>query len=286
MNILTAVEVETQVEGGGEDDYEFSHTSVLLQDGDKFYQARTSQRTTIAASVDTSKLVIEPTPIPADHYCPAFSDDLTIALDLTPADCWEKHPKLSSYNSRAPTALGELVLREARIGEILIKHPHPNVAVYHGCIVRGGRITSLCFTRYHQNLVERIYHDPRPFDTQNCLHEIEKGIQHLHSLGIVHNDINPNNIMVTMEDTAVIIDFNSCRKQGEEGFMQSTYKWTDASYNERCAEFENDMCGLRKIRDWLHDPLPFHWMGYTDRIRHKEQGHHGQLGRNCFICGG
>lgn len=284
MKVLAANEVETQVEGGGPDDFKFCYTSILLQDGDNFYKARTPQRTTIITMVDTSMLEIEAMPIPVDDYRPAFSDELTIAPNLMLEDCWEKHPGLSSYDSRAPTRLGELVLREARIGEILMGHPHPNVATYHGCILRGGRIRSLCFTRYHQNLVERIYHDTRTFSRQDCLQEIKRGIQHLHSLGIVHNDINPSNVMLTMDDTAVIIDFNSCCKEGEEGHMGSTFKWTDDSYNNNSAEFENDMCGLRKIREWLHDPAPFHWSGLEDRARHEQQGHHGQLGEECFIC--
>lgn len=229
-----------------------------------FYKARTPQRTTIITRVDTSMLEIEAMPIPVDGYRPAFSDELTIAPNLMLEDCWEKHP--------------------TRIGEILMGHPHPNVATYHGCILRGGCIRSLCFTRYHQNLVERIYHDTRTFSRQDCLQEIKRGIQHLHSLGIVHNDINPSNVMLTMDDTAVIIDFNSCCKEGEEGHMGSTFQWTDGSYNNNCAEFENDMCGLRKINEWLHDPAPFHWNGLEDRTRHEQQGHHGQLGEECFIC--
>ncbi len=165
MKLLDAKEIETQVEGGSEDDFEFSYTSILLQDGDNFYKARTSQRTTTITNVDTSTLEIESMPIPTDAYHPLFSHELTIAPDLMPEDCWEKLPNLSSYTSRTPTRLGEILLREARIGEFLINHPHPNVASYHGCVVRGGRVESLCFTKYHQNLVERIYHDTRPFDT-------------------------------------------------------------------------------------------------------------------------
>ena len=93
--------------------------------------------------------------------------------------------------------------------------------------------------------------------------------------------------MLTTEDTAVIIDFNSCRKNGEEGRLESTFKWTDVSYNKNDAEFENDMCGLRKrkISEWLNDPASFHWHGLEDRVRHEQQGHHGQLGKDCFICG-
>ena len=47
------------------------------------------------------------------------------------------------------------------------------------------------------------------------LEDILKGIRHLHSLGLVHNDINPANIMLDNNGTAVLIDFDSCRRVGE-----------------------------------------------------------------------
>lgn len=34
-----------------------------------------------------------------------------------------------------------------------------------------------------------------------CLSGIEKGIRHLHALGIVHNDLDPANTMITEHDT-------------------------------------------------------------------------------------
>lgn len=252
MKVLSAREVFSLVKRGGADNFEFSYILVELQDGHNFYSARSSERTT---KIDASKL--ETTPIRVENYRPLFSDELTIAPALILVNCWEKFPNLPFYNPTEPTRLRERMLREARVGESLMQHPHPNVATYHGCVVRRGRIARLCFTWYYQNLVDRVYHDTRPFDIERCLQDISKGIQHLHSLGIVHNDITPNNIMLTSEDAAVVIDFDSCLKEGEKGFMESTRMWTDASYSHEYAKFENDLCGLRKIREWLHDPTPF-----------------------------
>lgn len=80
-------EIYSQVEGGDADDFESSHTSVLLQDGDGLYKASTPQRTTIATSVDTSRLEIEKAPIPVDGYRALFSDELTIAPSLMTDHC-------------------------------------------------------------------------------------------------------------------------------------------------------------------------------------------------------
>ncbi|KAG6245556.1 hypothetical protein E4U23_005282 [Claviceps purpurea] len=47
------------------------------------------------------------------------------------------------------------------------------------------------------------------FDKDLCLEGIERDVRHLHSLGIVHNDISPANIMFDELDRPVIIDFDS-----------------------------------------------------------------------------
>ena len=100
MKIITARKIYTQVEGGDFDDFEFSHTLVLLQDGDKFYRARTPQRTTVATSVATSRLEIEHRSISVDGYRPLFSDELTIAPILVLDYCWKKLPDLSRHCSK------------------------------------------------------------------------------------------------------------------------------------------------------------------------------------------
>ena len=65
----------------------FCYTSVLRQDGDNFYKARSPQRTTILTDVDTSRLEIEPTPSPFGNYCPPFSHELTIVPNVVPEYC-------------------------------------------------------------------------------------------------------------------------------------------------------------------------------------------------------
>lgn len=110
------------------------------------------------------------------------------------------------------------------------------------------------------------------------------GMQHLHSLGWIHNDINPKNIMLDEDDTTIIIDFDSCCGMNEKGPTCGTHMWTDETYDADCAKLENDYCGLRKIRQWIQDPGPFCWSSRDDKNLHEQQGHHGQLGEHCFLC--
>lgn len=57
---------------------------------------------------------------------------------------------------------------------------------------------------------------------------IKEGIRHLHSLGYVHNDLNPSNIMITEDDMPVIIDFDAATPPGAAlDQVKRTYGWFD-----------------------------------------------------------
>ncbi|KAK4182439.1 hypothetical protein QBC35DRAFT_509984 [Podospora australis] len=100
----------------------------------------------------------------------------------------------------------------------------------------------------------------RSKDHSNVLAGIKSGIQHLHALGLVHNDINPSNIMLD-GDKAVIIDFDSCRRIGESlEDVGRTYEWYGKQV--KTALPQNDLDALEEIRLWLGiDPCkPFQFV--------------------------
>lgn len=90
-----------------------------------------------------------------------------------------------------------------------------------------------------------------PFNREACLHGIEDGVEHLHRLGLVHNDLKPSNIMVDGDGaTPVIIDFDSCRREGEKlGLKWGTRGWAKEGITH--ANRENDLYGLAKIKEFL-----------------------------------
>ena len=68
--------------------------------------------------------------------------------------------------------------------------------------------------------------DGTPFDRGHCSRGIEAGVRHMHKLGLVHNDLNPSNIMMD-GDNPVIIDCDSCKREGDElGSKAGTDGWT------------------------------------------------------------
>lgn len=84
------------------------------------------------------------------------------------------------------------------------------------------------------------------------------GIEHIHSLELVHNDINPRNIMLDQEGHPYIIDFDTCLKKGER-FGGGTLGW---SKFPEISLPENDLYGVRVLRMYLEgkydgmDPPP------------------------------
>jgi serine/threonine protein kinase len=92
---------------------------------------------------------------------------------------------------------------------------------------------------------------------ERYLSEVEAGIKHLHFLGYVHNDLNPSNIMITTDDTAVIIDFDSCVRVGESieaAKIKRTYGWYDRQ--SQVAIESIDFAALKEIRTWLTSNCP------------------------------
>ncbi|KAK3332917.1 hypothetical protein B0T19DRAFT_416741 [Cercophora scortea] len=77
---------------------------------------------------------------------------------------------------------------------------------------------------------------------------VRDGVAHLHLLGLVHNDLNPSNIMVE-DDAAIIIDFDSCRQRGEPmGVKGPTAGW--GTYTEYATP-ESDISNLDQIERYL-----------------------------------
>ncbi|KAF4959411.1 hypothetical protein FSARC_10736 [Fusarium sarcochroum] len=188
-------------------------------------------------------------PIPIDVIWPRYADFLTIASEPTSRDCYVKRASLLNYETDQSFNLYHmLVMEEAQVCETLLKNPHPNIARYRGCEVLDGRIRGLCFDKYAMTLRERL-ETGNSLDKQLCLQGIKDGIHHLHSLGLTHNDMNPRNVMVDASDNPVIIDFDSCKHEGEELVKCGTPDWCleDMQYAAR----ENDFFGLSKLEELL-----------------------------------
>jgi serine/threonine protein kinase len=78
---------------------------------------------------------------------------------------------------------------------------------------------------------------------------IRAGVEHIHSLGFSHNDLNPTNIALDGNDNLIFLDFESCRKEGDKLLSGGTHSWIDEHYSTSAQA--HDISAMKKIEAWL-----------------------------------
>lgn len=189
--------------------------------------------------------------VPVGCINPLFEPGFTLAPTPDPAVHYLKAPSYT-YDDCVPgvTFVADCLLNEIKILERLRGNPHPNIVAFHGCVVKDGRITHLCLQRHPSNLVDVVTAGLTDTQYTKLRNGIEKGLQHLHSLGLAHNDVNEWNICVDSRGEAIIIDFDSCSPFGERLF-----KGTDGSSDTQSplSRKENDLeYGLPAVESFMH----------------------------------
>jgi len=202
-------------------EFKFDYSTIIWKEDGHFFRSTLPERILLRKSVDIDNLPIsEPIPI---HLIRGLWHNGLTEVSNTPSDYFVKVPALLSYDT---LPLGEITAAEADICEILKRNPHKNICVYYGCTREGEYIGGLCFKRYRRNL----YHEMEsggPLDRRAVIDGITEGVTFLHSLGLIHNDLDPGNIMLEDDGTPVIIDFDSCRRDGEPmGIKKGTPGWS------------------------------------------------------------
>jgi hypothetical protein len=85
-----------------------------------------------------------------------------------------------------PSWIKDIVAREVKNCEILRKSPYPNICHYKGVNYgKTGAVTGLLFDRYDMSLSDKVKQS-RSFNAAKCLSDVRAGIEHPHSLGLVH----------------------------------------------------------------------------------------------------
>ncbi|KAJ5372467.1 hypothetical protein N7517_004473 [Penicillium concentricum] len=240
--------------GGPEDDFAFQKTTIVYEMSGSIYRASSRKRYASKEEIRFSDM-FSTNKVQGALIFPEFSDKFTKAE--RPLDCstwYLKKPSLSPYSPQYPALIRETWIEEVKICELLKKNPHPNIAQYHGCaVVHDGSIRGIYFTKYDDTLMAKNFaYERRGADRDEIdrwVDGIGPGLKHLHGLGIVHNDINPCNIMFQGE-TPVVIDFDSARPHGHDlSLVKRTHGWHNEKAN--AALPMNDVAGLLEIQFWL-----------------------------------
>lgn len=189
--------------------------------------------------------------IPDEIVYPELASGLTIITDDEEMKRYYiKRPKLLCLDDREATQLlPKMLVEEAHVLEFLKPYRHQNLVKYHGCILKQGRIAGIALEKYDIMLQYRFEDDPRALDAIACMDGIRAGVEHLHSLGLAHNDLNPMNIALDKDDQPVILDFGSCRKFGDALLSGGTHGWIDEDYSTSAQH--HDEIALQKLDLWL-----------------------------------
>lgn len=225
----------------------------------KLYSSRTALRLPSGSKDIDPQSLTDTILRPMDAYSPRLTDGMTRAPEPLPPNSYIKRPSMLNYDP-VPWA-DQHVLRDIVACELLINLPHNNLATYYGCEVsKDGRVVGLCFEAYRETLMEKVnpghlnkQSPPQcnPTAADSYVSAIRSGIQHIHSLGLAHNDLNPSNIVFDKNDKAVIIDFDSCLPFGSAlGTVKRTPGWFNPE-SEKSGP-ENDLNAISEINAWLH----------------------------------
>ncbi|RKU46273.1 hypothetical protein DL546_006921 [Coniochaeta pulveracea] len=261
MEILKAQQCFERIDGGG---IRFIYTQVLFRRDGLIFCAKHPQRRIGPGGLAAEEFK-DITAIHPEAYRPILPSGCTVAPPESISGCYVKQPNLIAYGVSGD--LASYVLQELATCEIIRKNPHPNLAFYYGCVVSddGGRVAGLCFKRYSVDLMQKLnpgHLNKSAFVTSDdraaarktastrYLPGIEAGIRELHALGIVHNDLNPANVMITEDDTPVIIDFDSSTPPGVAlDKTRRTHGWFDPDVH--VSRENNDLDALAELRVWL-----------------------------------
>jgi len=143
------------------------------------------------------------------------------------------------------------------------KTPCPNIAVYLGCAVmdvrdaessdEDVRIISVVMDKYECTLADRCAAKAPPLDVDMCMAQVDAALAHLHLMDLYHNDVRTDSIMLKDDDTAELIDFDSCLPM-DATLLKGTIAGGHITKNKSGPE--NDLFGRNKVKEELRKAFP------------------------------
>jgi serine/threonine protein kinase len=225
----------------------FVHTNIIYKEDGRFFFACVKERFGQTNPISMDKITeCRGREFYIDLIWPAYDNVLTIAVSGT-QNLFLKTPNIMDVVLKDSEVVKRRILAEAQLCEKIRKSPHLNVVDYRGCLVEDGKIKGLWLKRYRETLYDRVN---RSYDRDKILADIARGIEHLHSIGIVHGDLQPGNIMFDDNDNAVVIDLDSGHWTGEllaAADKRSTWFTKDTTL----ALLENDHYSIARVKDFL-----------------------------------
>ncbi|PTB69400.1 kinase-like protein [Trichoderma citrinoviride] len=252
MEIIDSFEVMKKVDGKFQ-----IYVKVIVRQDDDYYIGKWRDRRQLPdkfSQLEDAKM------IPTKDRGPVMNPQWTTAPQT--GDFYVKKPDLQDY---VDPKLEERVEHEVKMCELIKRQTHPNLASYYGCLSDQGRVVGICFKKYQKTLLESVnpgrlskrhfMESGRPLvedHMKDWITSIRSAVDHLHTLGLVHNDITPANVMIDEHGSPILIDFGGLCRVGESlRTVKRTYGWYDEAVTE--ANKQGDIDALAEIEAWLFD---------------------------------
>jgi serine/threonine protein kinase len=251
---------------------------VLLDSRGSIYSGAQLRSPEIVAGLTPTELARLPRiPMDASRYFPSMDEDsITVYIGPPDASIYVKKQALFASipdNQREPEWYREMMTRELHMAEMLRQHPHPNVCEYRGAVVHpvSHLVVGLAYKKHTLDLNEFVREKRLVNGTQiyNIMDKLNAGIAHMHKLGIVHCDVRPPNIFLTLGqpsspreeginmeaaiEEVVIGDFDASVKVGEmidRKIVAKDFRHEDYDFGSTAA-YGIDTFALEKVADWL-----------------------------------
>ncbi|KAF7293255.1 Protein kinase domain-containing protein [Mycena chlorophos] len=233
------------------EDESFVCSRLLFESNDHYYICDTPDRS--VATLQLPQLFASSVQIPVTVYRARIPTDFEVtgADSDSQGSCFIKRVRPFDYDAETDsntTLYADAQLRELKVLELLKKHPHPNICRYYGYLptADGQYVGGICLQRLEctlQEAMERGDHFPATF-----LEPIGAALEHLHSLGYAHNDINPRNVMLSEAGEPVLVDFDSAVKLGDKLEKGKTPEW---EYEGEISSTSNDLSALHQLCQYL-----------------------------------
>ncbi|CAG8892464.1 unnamed protein product [Penicillium egyptiacum] len=193
--------------------------------------------------------------------CPAPGIELIQAPATLIGDLYIKRPDPRMYKvmkeHNALSQLSAALLAEAEVLQSLSQHLHPNIIRYYGCRVIRGYFIGIVLDKHPHDLYSYLKNQVGTIEKRSFIAALEFSLRHLHARGLAHNDLTPNNILVSKEGMPVLIDFGGCQPIGTYlKHIRGTHGWIDGAIKDHnTSKEEHDVSALAKISAWLDNPV-------------------------------
>ena len=192
---------------------------------------------------------------------PAPGIELIQAPATLTEDLYIKRPDPEMYKvlkeHNALSQLSAALLAEAEVLQSLSQNPHPNIIRYHGCRVLRGYFMGIVIDKHPYDLHDHLKNRVGTIEKRSFIAALESALRHLHTRGLAHNDLTPQNILVSKEGMPILTDFGGCQPIGTYlKHIRGTPGWIDGEIKDHnTSRKEHDVSALAKISAWLDNPV-------------------------------